>query len=153
MTERKGIQLPNQIIKKAGEAIEEIRDIQPEDALTAAMKIPLAKVSRDKFLRKELIKYYPEEVVQLAIDKNPAYAGIPRWSVNKIAKEVISYETNKVSGLSFFAGLPGGVAMIGTIPADFAQYFGFMLRVMQNWLIYMALMNLNSMRSRSATGL
>lgn len=47
MTEKKGIQLPNQIVKKAGEAIEEIRDIQPEDVLTAAMKLPLARVSRD----------------------------------------------------------------------------------------------------------
>ena len=44
---------------------------------------------------------------------------------------MINYETNKVSAISFAAGVPGGFAMLATVPADLAQYFGFMIRVMQ----------------------
>ena len=57
--------------------------------------------------------------------------GIPREKINEIADQVIEYETNKVSAISFAAGIPGGFAMAATIPADVAQYFGFLLRVMQ----------------------
>lgn len=112
-------------------AIEVIKRIEPEEVLSVATKVPFVKIDREKFLRKELIKYYPEEVVKLAIKKNPAYAGIERWSVGKIAEQVIDYETNKVTAISAAAGLPGGVAMLAAVPADMTQYFGFLLRVMQ----------------------
>lgn len=102
-----------------------------EDVLRQAMKIPLVKIKRAKFLAKELKKYYPEDVINKAIERNPAYAGIEREKINKIAKHVINYETNKVSAISFAAGIPGGPAMAATIPADITQYFGFILRVMQ----------------------
>lgn len=119
------------VVKQAGGAVEKVKNIDPVDVLNSAMKVPFVKIDRAKFLRKELIKYYPEEQVELAIEKNPAYAGIERWSVNKIAKGVISYETKKVSAISFAAGIPGGAAMAATVPADLTQYFGFILRVMQ----------------------
>lgn len=102
-----------------------------EDVLRQAMKIPLVKIKRAKFLAKELVKYYPKDVIDKAIEKNPAYAGIEREKINEIAKHVINYETNKVSAISFAAGIPGGPAMAATIPADITQYFGFIIRVMQ----------------------
>lgn len=119
------------IVKHAGGAVDAVKNIEPIDVLSGAMKVPFVKIDRAKFLRKELIRYYPEEQVNLAIEKNPAYAGIERWSVNKIAKSVISYETKKVSAISVAAGIPGGAAIAATVPADLTQYFGFILRVMQ----------------------
>lgn len=112
--------------------IEVVKDhIDVEKIIRAAFKVPGIKVNREKFLRKELKKYYPEKTVKLAIEKNPAYAGVSKECVQTIAKQVINYETNKVSAISFVAGIPGGVAMAATIPADVTQYFAFLLRGMQ----------------------
>lgn len=120
-------------VTSASKAIETISDIKvtPEEIVFKAAQLPIAKVDRSTFLRKELIKYYPEETVKLAIQNNPAYAGIDKYTINKIANQVIQYETNKVSSISFAAGIPGGVAMAATITADVAQYFAFMLRALQ----------------------
>lgn len=107
-----------------------------ELALEAATKLPMVYIDRDKFLHKELIKYYPKEKVDIAISNNPAYAGIPRTTISKIAKSCINYETNKVSAISFATGLPGGFAMVGTIPVDITQYLGHILRILQK-LIYL----------------
>ena len=106
-------------------------DITPEEVIKQAMQLPIAKVDRGKFLRRELKKYYSKEVIDKAIEFNPAYAGVPKWSIEKIAKDVITYETRKVSTISFAAGLPGGIAMAATVPADMAQYFAFTLRTLQ----------------------
>jgi hypothetical protein len=121
----------NAIIKAKDAVVAKVKDITAEDIIMQAVKVPGVKVNRDKFLHKELIKYYPESVVQEAIAHNPAYAGIERKRINYISRQVVNYETNKVSAISFVAGLPGGVAMAATVPADVAQYFGFMLRTMQ----------------------
>jgi hypothetical protein len=107
-----------------------------ELALKTASSLPMVHINRETFLYKELIKYYPKEQVEVAIQNNPAYAGIPVSVINKITKNCINYETNKVSSISFAAGLPGGFAMAGTIPADVAQYFGHVLRILQK-LVYL----------------
>lgn len=57
--------------------VKKIKDeITLENVLTMAMKTPGVKIKRDVFLRKELIKYCPEEVIKEAIRYNPAKAGI-----------------------------------------------------------------------------
>ena len=104
--------------------------------LKSATGLPGVKIDRDTYLRKELSKYYPDEKVNWAIDLNPAQAGISVDEIKKIAKECINYETNQVSLISTAAGIPGGFAMIGTVPADVAQYFGHILRVLQK-LVYL----------------
>ncbi len=43
----------------------------------------------------------------------------------------ISLEWRKVSALSALAGIPGGLAMFGTIPADLVQYLAHALRIEQ----------------------
>ena len=48
----------------------------------------------------------------------------------------IQYERVCVSGISAALGMPGGVAMAATIPADIAQYYGYMLRATQK-LMYL----------------
>ena len=115
------------IVKDTSKKVSSI-EVTPEDILIQAVKVPGVKVQRSEFLYKELIKYYPEEQVLKAIKNNPASAGILRSKITEIADQVIDYETNKVSAISFAAGLPGGAAIAATIPADVAQYFGFMLQ-------------------------
>ena len=105
--------------------------INVEDIIALAIKTPGVKINRTKYLTKELSIRYPKEILNVAITHNPAYAGISREDIDHIAKQAINYETNKVSAISFAAGIPGGVAMAATIPADLAQYFGFILRIMQ----------------------
>ncbi|MBQ6439964.1 MAG: EcsC family protein [Mogibacterium sp.] len=105
--------------------------ITPEEIIAQVIKLPIAKVDRAAFLLKELTGHYPEETVKTAIEHNPAYAGIDKQEINKIANQVIQHETNKVAGISFAAGLPGGLAMAATIPADVIQYFAFTVRAIQ----------------------
>lgn len=114
----------------ASNKISEI-EVSPQDVMTCALHVPGVKIERSEFLFKELIKYYPEEQVLKSISSNPASTGIPRDKINEIADQVIEYETNKVSAISFATGIPGGLTIAATIPADVAQYFGFLLRVMQ----------------------
>lgn len=108
-----------------------LSEVNVENALCLAMKMPGVKINRSAFLEKELRNRFPQDVVEDAVIFNPAYAGITRTDVNTIAKQIINYETNKVSAISFAAGVPGGFAMMATVPADIVQYFGFILRVMQ----------------------
>lgn len=127
------IKVKDTAVSSANKAINTITDIQitPEELVYKAAQLPIAKVDRGTFLKKELKKYYPEETIDLAIQNNPAYAGIDKYTINKIANQVIQYETNKVSTISFAAGLPGGAVAAATITADVVQYFAFMLRAMQ----------------------
>lgn len=107
-----------------------------EQVLATASSLPMVHIDRKKFLLKELIKFYPKEKVDIAIQNNPAYAGIDISTIDKIANSCINYETNKISSISFAAGIPGGFAMAGTIPADITQYFAHILRILQK-LIYL----------------
>ena len=121
----------NVLIKAKNALTNTVSNFSAEDIIQQAMKLPIVKVNRQKFLYKELIKYYSEDVVDLAIKKNAAYAGMEKEKINEASKQVINYETNKVSAISFAAGMPGGFAMVATVPADIAQYFAYMIRVMQ----------------------
>lgn len=109
-----------------------------EKVLMSAMKTPGVKIHRDKFLYKELIKYYPVDMVQEAIDNNPAKAGVPTEKINAISQQVINYETTKVTVVSFAASLPSSVvavaavgAAVGAATVDITSYFAFILRVVQ----------------------
>lgn len=80
------------------------------------------------------MKNHPQEVIQDAINFNPAHAGITVKEIDKIADQVIQYERNCVSGISLALGVPGGVAMAATLPTDIAQFYGYMLRAIQKLL-------------------
>lgn len=47
-----------------------------ETVLVEASSLPYVKIERELFLRKELRGKYSKEIVDLAIEYNPAYAGI-----------------------------------------------------------------------------
>jgi len=123
------------VVNNIGEGINSIgngvKNFSLNDVILASLKIPGVKIDRSKFLTKEFLRFYPVDIIDTAVKHNPAYAGIGRKRINMLADQSITYETSKVSGISFVAGIPGGFAMIGTIPADIIQYFGFILRIMQ----------------------
>ncbi len=105
-----------------------------EDIITLGLKTPGVGISRNSFLSKELIKRYPQEVVDEAIAANPAKAGIPVEEIDIIADHVIQFERTCVTGISAALGAPGGAAIAATISADIVQYFGYMLRAAQKLL-------------------
>lgn len=137
------------VIKKAQTAINKSKDsiinavdangngeIDIEDFIIIGLKTPGIKVNRNDFLKKELFKNYPQNMIDDAITYNPAHAKIPSSEIDRIADEVIEYERKCVSGISAALGMPGGFAMAATIPADIAQYYGYMLRAAQK-LMYL----------------
>ena len=102
------------------------------DFLKKIVRFPGVRINRDEFLRQELTKLRAsEEVIERALATSPALAGVPLLALDTLADETITYETNKSAALSFAAGLPGGFAMLGTIPADLMQYYAHALRIMQ----------------------
>lgn len=109
-------------------------EIDIEDVIVKGLRVPGIKINRANFLQKELLKRYPQEMIDEAIRTNPMSAGIKPKDIDEIADEVIEYERRCVSGISTALSMPGGVAMLATIPADIVQYYGYMLRATQELL-------------------
>ena len=127
-------------IEKAGQAAVTALDangdgsIGIDDLIILGLRTPGVRIDREKFLRRELLKTYPQDVIDDAVRRTPALAGIPKEMVDRIADEVIQHERIKVSGISTALGAPGGAAMAATIPVDIIQYYGYMLRAAQELL-------------------
>ena len=123
-------------VGKATEALDANNDgtVDIQDIIILAIKLPGVHVTRESFLRKELFKNYPPEVIDDAVARTPALAGISEADIDRIADEVIKFERNCVSGISVALGVPGGAAMAATIPADVVQYYGYTLRAIQKLL-------------------
>ena len=109
-------------------------EIDIEDVIVKGLRVPGIKINRANFLQKELLKRYPQEMIDEAIRTNPMSAGIKPKDIDEIADEVIEYERRCVSGISTALSMPGGAAMLATIPADIVQYYGYMLRATQELL-------------------
>ena len=100
--------------------------------LSKVVRVRGVRINRDEFLRQELSKLHmSDDAIASAIDSNPLLAGVALTEIDRIADEAISYETNKSAAISFVAGIPGGFAMLGTVPADLMQYYVHALRIMQ----------------------
>lgn len=100
--------------------------------LKKVMRLKGVAIGREHFLRSEFRKRkIPGKQVKLAVATSPATAGIAPEIIDSIARDVIDFETKKSTVLSFSAGLPGGLAMLGTIPADVTQYYVHAFRIMQ----------------------
>ena len=109
-------------------------EIDIEDVIIKGLKVPGIRINRADFLQKQLFKLYPQEVIDVAIAESPMKANIPVSEIDKLADEVIKFERNCVSGISTVLGVPGGLAMVATIPADIVQYYGYLLRATQKLL-------------------
>ena len=127
-------------VNKSTEIVNNVMDVNGdgqvdiEDVIIMGLKVPGICIKREEFLRGEFMKDFPQETIDDAIAFNPAHAGITTKEIEKYADEVIKYERNCVSGISAALSTPGGFAMAATIPADIAQYYGYMLRVTQKLL-------------------
>ncbi len=98
------------------------------------MKVPGVKKSRAEVLRELLGTQTDCEFSKLAciIDQNQSPTVIlPAETIDKISNKVIASHTLKVTAISAAAGMPGGLAMAATIPADLAQYFYHVFAVAQ----------------------
>lgn len=99
--------------------------------LDAAAKLPGVRINRATYLRTALKRHCTQEQIERAIAQSPAAAGISLKVITEVANSSIKYETSKVTGLSALSGIPGGLLMLGTVPADILQYLGHMLRISQ----------------------
>jgi hypothetical protein len=100
--------------------------------LKKVIRLRGVRIDRMQFLRAELRKRgIGAAAIDRAVSENPAVAGISPDLLDEIARSVIEFETGKSTALSFAAGLPGGFAMIGTVPADITQFYVHACRVMQ----------------------
>ncbi|WP_058763122.1 bacteriochlorophyll 4-vinyl reductase [Exiguobacterium chiriqhucha] len=102
-----------------------------EVLMTNAVKLPGVKVDRKEFLAQSFSKHVPASQLAEIVEKGPIEANVPLTLIKKIAKRNIANQTMKSSSASFAAGLPGGIGLAATIPADTAQFFGFSLRLAQ----------------------
>lgn len=101
------------------------------EIMKRAASLKVVKIDRGEFLRTALKKYCPEVDASMAVETSPIEAGVAPRDLDEFALNVIDFETKKCAGLSFLAGIPGGVALAGTVPADLAQYFAHVMRVEQ----------------------
>lgn len=107
----------------------ETTTIALETIISNAVKLPGVKVNRSKFLAETFANENFD--LQAVIDVGPVSAGVPQERIEKAATKLIFIRTSQSSVASFVAGIPGGLAMAATIPADVAQFFGMALRLAQ----------------------
>ena len=105
--------------------------ISIEDIITRACKLPYCKIDRETFLTKQLKGKVSSEMLVDALENGTVNAGVPMDVLNSIADGSIKLETTKATSLSTAAGIPGGIALIGTVPADLAQFYAHVFRISQ----------------------
>lgn len=101
-----------------------------ESIIKTAIKLPGIKVKREAFLKEQFGTLPPEQLEMLMVD-GPVKAGCSQDELRKKARKLIRGRTLASTGASFLAGLPGGLAMTATIPADMIQFFAVALRLAQ----------------------
>lgn len=105
------------------------KQIMIEEVITKVVQIPGVKVNRKQFLAEQFAS--KTDNLEKILDKGPVEAGIKREDINLLSKKLILTRTSQSSIASFVAGIPGGIAMAATIPADILQFFGVALRLAQ----------------------
>lgn len=105
------------------------KEIVLEDVISASVQIPGVKVNRNKFLAEQFAS--DADRIQEILDLGPIQAGITQEELDRLANKLIIKRTSQSSIASFVAGIPGGLAMAATIPADILQFFGMALRLAQ----------------------
>lgn len=98
--------------------------------LAASLSVPGIKVDRTDFLTKELSVYCPNLTTE-RIENSRPFQLVNTAIIDKIAKSCINNHTRLVTTSSVVAGIPGGFAMLATIPADMAQFYGHVLALSQ----------------------
>lgn len=95
------------------------------DLIDKSISLPGVKVNRTSFLM-EVYGLSNNSIYDKAF-----FDGLDIRSMDKIANSVIAKNVTVSSTASFALGLPGGLTMAASIPADVMQNFGFSLRLAQ----------------------
>lgn len=105
------------------------KEIMLQEIITNAVKLPGVKVDRRHFLAEQFASV--SENLEEIISNGPIEAGIKRDKIVVLSKKLILTRTSQSSIASFVSGIPGGLVMAATIPADILQFFGMALRLAQ----------------------
>ncbi len=100
-----------------------------ENFMGTAVQLPLIRVDREDFLKHTFkkTKVSMEDILKYG----PVEAGVGRKEIKKAADKLILQRVIFSTVVSFGAGLPGGFAMIATVPLDLVQYYAVTLRLAQ----------------------
>ena len=100
-----------------------------DKVMNAALSMPMVKVDRTAFLTKEFSMY--DNADQLR-DKRPIDL-FDAEAIERAARGIINSHLAKATVASTAAGIPGGLVMAATMPADIAQYYWHVLVVAQKF--------------------
>lgn len=100
------------------------------DIISTAIQIPGVKTDRSSFLR-EQFKGENRELIENIVAVGPVQAGCTRKQLQQMSRKLIQTSTRTSTAASFVAGLPGGLAIAATLPADMLQFYGIALRLAQ----------------------
>lgn len=106
-----------------------VKQYMLEDIIAKSIQVPGVKEDRSKFLAEEFNGYC--ESIDELIKKGPIEIGMDQKTLDSIANKLIFKRTSQSSIASFVSGLPGGLAMAATIPADVLQFFAMALKLAQ----------------------
>jgi len=108
---------------------EVVQDSPFENMIAHAIKLPGVKVNRTEFLT----EMFGDHVFDLQeiLEVGPVQAKCPKEILERMADDVIAKRTSQSTLVSFAAGIPGGLAIAATIPADTLQFLGVALRMAQ----------------------
>jgi len=98
-----------------------------DKVMNAALSMPMVKVDRTAFLVKEFSMYDNADELR---DKRPIDL-FDEEAIERAARGVINSHLTTATVTSTAAGIPGGLAMAATMPADIAQYYWHVLVVAQ----------------------
>ena len=103
--------------------------ISLEYLIEQALKIPKVKVDRAEFLSSAFAK--EGILVRQIVEEGPVACDYSDIELDDMAEKLILRRTSESSAMSFAAGIPGGLAIAATIPADTLQFFAMSLRMAQ----------------------
>ncbi|MBO4628017.1 MAG: SHOCT domain-containing protein [Lachnospiraceae bacterium] len=100
-----------------------------EFLIEQAMKIPGVKVDRAEYLSATFADQ--GILVPQIVEEGPVASDYSEIELDNLAEKLILRRTSESSAMSFAAGIPGGLAIAATIPADTLQFFAMSLRMAQ----------------------
>lgn len=98
------------------------------NVINESLKLPFIKVDRSDFLTKTFSNQI-DDMPKLLREGPQAF--FSKEELDRIASNVIKSNVLQSSSISFASGLPGGIAIAATIPADMAQFYGYSLKLAQ----------------------
>lgn len=97
--------------------------------LNGILKMPGAKIDRTTFLHKTFSGLSQDDL-NVCINESPIKV-VDTCILDAKAISIINSHTAKVTAISTASGIPGGLAMAATIPADLANYYYHIVTVGQ----------------------